>query len=280
MKKVKINIPALVCAVITGVVLVTVGITQSEKNVTNDVKKSLTREVINPSINNNTPLNSDNSLTVQTDLITTIQTAEIIPETVVTEPPITEINQTTIQQTTIMPNETTITSQMFNNESELVSYVQDIPSNVENYINKENVERAKDYAIDKFIQIVDFICYDQEIGGIKFSELTDSAKKDVIKVYETLDGMINNKFPNYKETIKDKTGNAYEYIKNIVIDKKQKLENYIISTIGSDKYAQLQEGIKEVNQDTKDTINDIKEEGSKAWQKIKDKYENFRENNK
>lgn len=280
MKKVKINIPALVCAVITGVVLVTVGITQSEKNVTNDVKKSLTGEVINPSINNNTPLNSDNSLTVQTDLITTIQTAEIIPETVVTEPPITEINQTTIQQTTIMPNETTITSQMFNNESELVSYVQDIPSNVENYINKENVERAKDYAIDKFIQIVDFICYDQEIGGIKFSELTDSAKKDVIKVYETLDGMINNKFPNYKETIKDKTGNAYEYIKNIVIDKKQKLENYIISTIGSDKYAQLQEGIKEVNQDTKDTINDIKEEGSKAWQKIKDKYENFRENNK
>lgn len=280
MKNVKINVVAIACIVITGIVLVNVTITQNEKNTINNSTESLSNTIIETK--NVVPLNSDN-VTI-TNEGTTPETTQIYPENTTIKPETTigeTPNSTVIPETTsIVPTETTITSQMFNNESELVSYIQEVPNDVQTYINKENATKAKDYAVDKFIQIVDFICYDEEIGGIKFSDLTDSAKKDVIKTYETLDQLVENKFPGYKETIKDKTGKAYDYVKNIIVTKKQELENYIESTVGSDNYQLFQDELDEVNQDTKDTIDDIKEEGSKAWQKVKEKYEEFRENNK
>ena len=166
----------------------------------------------------------------------------------------------------------------FNNETELLNYVNEIPNTLSNYINKENLNAAKDFAIEKFIQIVDFLCYDKELGGIKFSELTDSAKKEVINIFNKIDGMIENKFPDYKETIKQKTGETYDYISNIVITKKQQLENYIENKVGKENYEEFKQELEEVNEDTKETLEMIKDAGSKIGTTIKEKYENLREN--
>jgi len=56
-----------------------------------------------------------------------------------------------------------------------------------------------------FVTLIDFIFYKGTIKGKTFEELSDKAKAKIIYYVLLIDGKIDNKWPNYKKTIKDKT---------------------------------------------------------------------------
>lgn len=253
MKNLKIYLKPLLFTAISGSILINVGCTQNNKSIQN--KENLTNSTI---VNNET-------VTSEIPTITTAVATTVVIEKI-PDKALEKIAETTQEY-------------KFANESEAVSYLNKLPNDINSYIEKEDYEKAKQYAIDKFIMVVDFICYDKEIGGIKFSDLTDNAKKDVIVTANVIDELISKKFPNYKEEIKNKTGIAYDYLSNLIVTKKNELEGYIISTIGEDDYALFEKELEEVNQDTKDTVNMIVDEGEKVLEKIKNKYEEFRDSN-
>jgi hypothetical protein len=113
------------------------------------------------------------------------------------------INSSNNTTTTTIVNEDVIEESA---DTTILNYMNDVKSNLE---NKNLRESAK----SSFITIVDFIFYDGTIKGYTFNELSDSAKLKVLKIALTIDSYIDNYFPNYKETISDKTTN----LKNKII---------------------------------------------------------------
>lgn len=83
-------------------------------------------------------------------------------------------------------------------------------------VNTSSSEQSlKEAAKEKFITFVDFIFYDGEIKGKKFSELTSSAKAKVIYYTLLLDAKIDAKWPDYKKNI----GTKYNDIKAKLVAK-------------------------------------------------------------
>lgn len=86
-------------------------------------------------------------------------------------------------------------------DDEIVNYFSSEYNEVSSYSSDQTLkERTK----EKFITFVDFIFYDGEIKGKKFSELTASAKTKVIYYTLLLDSKIDAKWPDYKKNIGDK----------------------------------------------------------------------------
>ncbi len=97
---------------------------------------------------------------------------------------------------------TSTTSQkVVSNESDVVSFFKE---EYENYGNYEKEKSIPEKAKKGFVTIVDFLFYDGTIKGKKFSELTNAAKAKVIYYALLIDSKIDNKWPDYKNTIKNK----------------------------------------------------------------------------
>jgi len=88
-------------------------------------------------------------------------------------------------------------------EGEVVSYF----TSLEEGAFKEDDPSFKEKAKNAFVTVVDFLFYDKEIKGYTFRELTSSAKLKIIKIALSIDNKIDEYFPDYKNTIKEKMTN-------------------------------------------------------------------------
>ena len=166
-------------------------------------------------------------------------------------------------------------------DDDLVNYLDDVSE----YVDKSNDEKTLK---NTFITLTDFIFYDGEIKGKKFSDLTDSVKTKVIDIYEKVDSKIEEKYPNYKESIKNTSVKVYNNAK----EKANELKNFILNkykdSVGEDKYNNTmdiyeedKQGVKDVYDTYKPYIEEAKEKTNSAISKAKDKvsswYKNYKE---
>lgn len=89
-------------------------------------------------------------------------------------------------------------------ESDVVSYFEELNQNIDTYKSSDNTT-MKEKIKTGFITVVDFLFYDGVIKGHTFDELTGEAKIKVLTLALKIDNKIGEYFPNYKESIKDKT---------------------------------------------------------------------------
>ena len=92
------------------------------------------------------------------------------------------------------------------NDQELVEYIEEVEKEVDN-------EKDKNTLKNTFVTLTDFIFYDGEIKGKKFSELKDESKEKIMKAYENIDSKINSKYPDYKNEIKENGKKTYSNAK-------------------------------------------------------------------
>ena len=91
------------------------------------------------------------------------------------------------------------TSTITDNDSEVLEFFNKMGNSIkDNFDSEELLNKGKSY----FIYCVDFLFYDSEINGIKFSDMTDSAKQQLLCDISTIDSLICVKYPDYKENIK------------------------------------------------------------------------------
>lgn len=152
-------------------------------------------------------------------------------------------------------------------EADIINYTNKIDEAIDN-----NDSSIKDKLKDNFITIVDFIFYDKEIKGYKFSELTNSAKLKVIDTALKIDSQIDKYFPNYKETISDK----YKQIKDKLVIL------YLDTTVNicsnnKDECDKAKELFSKVKDNIGVGITYIKEVAINGKNKLKDYYEIFRD---
>lgn len=172
-------------------------------------------------------------------------------------------------------NNTTIYS---NNDEIAIQTFSNINNEIDNVLNSENIENAKEKAKGTFITIVDFIFYDSEINGVTFDELTNEGKQKVLELANKIDTKIENKFPNYKETISDTTKKAFNKASELIKKGAYNLNEFSKEKLGEENYNAIIEAKDEFIDYTKQAIDIIGDVGSNIFENGKEYIKNWYEN--
>ncbi len=146
-----------------------------------------------------------------------------------------------------------------NNDGNKENVVIKSESDVIDYFNNLNNEVTSESSFsDKikngFITVVDFFFYDGEIKGYKFSELTDKAKIEVMKIAFMIDSKIESKFPTYKEYLSSKYHNFKDEMVSLYME---------TGSVICDSNSELCMTVKS-------TFSDIKDFAKIGWSYVKD----------
>ena len=163
------------------------------------------------------------------------------------------------------------------NDTKTLSYFEDKKEEIEEEIKSgELKEKTK----EKIVDLTDFVFYDKEINGVKYSELKEETKEKLRKMVGKIDEKVEEKVPNYKEQIKETFDETYP----IVVDKIKEGITYVDETleevIGKEDYDNAKEKISEAKDKIKEKSKEIIEKGKENISTAKDKakawYEGWR----
>ena len=133
-----------------------------------------------------------------------------------------------------------------------------------------------------FITIVDFIFYDGEIKGIKFDDLSEEAKQNILKTSNQIDELITSKFPNYKEDISSTTSNAFNKASELIKKGANNVNDFSKELLGEDNYNAIIDAKDDIVDYSKDAFENISDFTSNLYKdgktKIKTWYEQFKTN--
>ena len=167
-----------------------------------------------------------------------------------------------------------------NEDEQAIETFNNLEEDITNILNSETVSNAKDKAKGVFITIVDFLFYDSEINGVTFNELTDSGKQKVLEIAYSIDTKIENKFPNYKETISETAKDAFNKASELIKKGANNLKEFSKEKLGEENYNAIIDVKDEFVDYTKEAIDIIGDVGSDLLdggkEYIKNWYENFR----
>ena len=173
-------------------------------------------------------------------------------------------------------------------EENIETYVEEINNEVTEITSKEVLtEDDKITLKNTFITLTDFIFYGGQIKGKTFNELTTTAKQKVISIYETIDSKIEEKFPGYKETIKETTTKTYTNLKEQLSDIKDNLLTSYREEVGEENYNDqnklLDESINTMKDSFSPVIDTIVDKSKEIYETTKEKadtwYKNWKEEN-
>ncbi len=213
-----------------------------------------------------------------------IHTSTVIVSTTTTKPVSTTTKPVSTTFLTKTTSSTTVTTQpsafdiVSSSDNVILSHFANIGSDIKNSIDtSEFLDKGKSY----FIYCVDFLFYDGEINGYKFSDLSEMAKQQLINDIITIDDLISSKFPNYKETISNVSSKAFLKASEIIHSGSTSISDYSREKLGEDNYNKINDYkdlfVEQTSQDW-DEFKDIVGSGyEKGKSKIKEWYENYKE---
>ena len=163
------------------------------------------------------------------------------------------------------------------NDTQVLNYFEDKKNEIEEEIESgELSEKTK----EKIVEITDFVFYDTEINGVKYSDLKEDTKEKIRGIIGKVDEKVENKVPNYKEKIKETFDENYPIVVEKVKEGITIIDNTLEDEIGADKYNELKDKAREVKDKVVEKGQELKEnakEGiSTAKEKVKNWYEGWR----
>lgn len=162
-------------------------------------------------------------------------------------------------------------------DKEVISHFDALKTNIDNVMNSEEVSSIKDSLKGAFITMVDFIFYDGEIKGIKFEDLTEGAKQNILETVSQIDNIIMKKFPNYKEEINDTTSNAFNKASELIKKGTNNIKDFSREKLGEENYNSIIEVKDELMGYTKHAFSIVGDFTGTIWDKGKDKIKNWYE---
>ena len=203
------------------------------------------------------PDEDDTSLKEDTPVVEDNSTSKNPDNSVSHSLPITGGNTNTNQGVTNNKEEVTY------HESDVVSYFEKLNQDIDTYKNSDNTS-VKEKIKTGFITVVDFLFYDGVIKGHTFDELTGEAKIKVLTLALKIDNKIEEYFPNYKESIKDKTSAFKEKVALLYLEATAKL----CESVGEDSCNLARENFKDMKESLGFTWEEIKKVASTSASKL------------
>ncbi len=141
----------------------------------------------------------------------------------------------------------------------------------------KSVEKSNDENTLKsgFIKVVDFLFYDGELGGVKFNELKDDTKLELMKIFYSIDDKINSYYPDYKEIISRKTGKIYDIAKEKVTELYVKTINKICES-NTEFCENARDGFNKISEKFSITFDYLKDFSKEELNKLKEWYIKFK----
>lgn len=174
------------------------------------------------------------------------------------------IGKVEIEQTESIQN----TEESEKSPDEIINnYLESEKTKINQVIDSEDVNTIKETAISSFITLVDFIYYDEPIYGVTYDELSDATKENVKETFNLIDTIINECFPDYKETLSSKYNEIKEKGTSILYEK-----------LGEDNWNQLgdaKDNFEDSINDVGEVVDDLTESGKT---KVRTWYEEFKNN--
>lgn len=164
------------------------------------------------------------------------------------------------------------------NDKEVIGYFKSVSDKVDDTLNDGNSETVKDKLKGTFITIVDFIFYDSEIKGIKFNDLTDGAKQNILDTASMIDSKITAKFPNYKEEISTKTKAAYNKASELIKRGAANMSQFSKDKLGEENYNAIIDAKDELVYYSKNAVSLIGNVANSIFTKSKSKLKSWYEN--
>lgn len=156
-----------------------------------------------------------------------------------------------------------------NGESSVITYFENLDNQLDTYNN--NNESLGKTIKSNFVDGIDFIFYGKEINGKTFGELTNSAKLKVLSLMLSIDSKIEEKIPNYKDSI----SSTYQNIKTKIIEKYLEITTNICNN-DEELCITAKEGFADLKTNFGITWDVVKELASNGITKLKDWYEIWR----
>jgi len=182
------------------------------------------------------------------------------------------------------------TNVVVESDDQLVEYVENVELRVNDIVDKDEInEKDENILRNTFITLTDFIFYDGEIKGKKFSDLTESCKTKIIDIYTKIDNKIESKYPNYKENIKETSKKTYHNAVEKAKEVKENIVNKYKDYVGEESYNDTVDRYEEGKQNMKDVYDiyepyieegkeKVKSGAQKAKEKLSEWYKNYKEN--
>lgn len=251
------NKEKLIGIILTGLILINAtGCKKDDGKITESVKESISNNIDNNTVKDNVDKKDSNDSSL------------LVPS----------INQSLSNETTANINSTV--DETLSKDEIIVNYFNEATDDINNLLSSDNIANAKVKCKEYFITFVDFIFYGGKIKDITFSELKEGTKETVIAIVQKLDNFIMKKFPNYKETISDKSKYLYDKASELLHSGKDSINDYIETQVGDENYQKILDEINDIKERDKETWNNMKDFGSDVYETGKDKvktwYENFK----
>ena len=198
---------------------------------------------------------------------------------------ITEKSETSTTTTNVTNQKDTNPGQELSiKDTTVLTELNTIEENTDKLLTEGKDQSVLDKAKGVFITLVDFCFYDGEIKGVTFNELTEAGKEKVLKIVNSIDQKIENKFPGYKEKISTKTKTAFNKASELIKKGANNIKDFAQDKLGEENYNSIIEEKDELVKYTKNAWDIVKNVSSNLWNKttskLKDWYEKFREENK
>ena len=153
---------------------------------------------------------------------------------------------------------------------ETISYLEELNQEIDQ--NQTITEKIK----ANFIQVVDFLFYNGTIKGKTFDNLSDEAKLKSLKLFYTIDNKIEEKYPNYKEEIKDTSTKIYSKAKEKAMTTYLEITTNLCKN-NEEGCQTAKEDLKEMKKSFSLTWNTIKSISGVGLSKLKSWYEVWRD---
>lgn len=220
------------------------------------------------------------SIDINSSTITDMVTTDIVTScvtTITTVKPTTSLTTTTISEPITSTISTTQEVTSINNDEIVLNQFNELGSDIHSSFDTSDLlEKGKMY----FIYCVDFLFYDGEIKGVKYSDLSDMAKQQLINDIITIDDLICSKFPNYKETISENGSSLYSKASDIIHSGSTNVKDYSRDKLGEDNYNKIGEYkdlfVEQTSQDWEEFTGIVGDGYDKGKTKVKEWYENFK----
>lgn len=154
----------------------------------------------------------------------------------------------------------------------ILNKLEELEEQVVTFLNSEDFEKGKDKAAEISFAVIDFIFYDKEINGLRFRDIPEKIKYQVVRIGQNIDQMIEAKYPDYKNEIKEQAKETGTTISDQYHNLTEYLEGKLEEQVGTEKVEELKTYCEKASQKARDGLNFIIEKGSDAYDHLEEQY--------
>lgn len=162
-------------------------------------------------------------------------------------------------------------------ESDVATYYESVKNTLQEYINKENAQKALQAGEDVLKKGAKFLVGTEPIGGYYISDLSEETKERFINTFDTIDSMVEQKFPNYKERVSNATSQLIDKGKEKANEFKDYARRKLEENLTEEQLQSLDDAVEKGKTTYSEAKDYVTEKGSQFSDWLKEKKDDVKQ---